>query len=426
MPNLLAMKSYRTTRRITQALTTLVVIVLPFLKIVRFDIPTVRVYFVNSVLWAEEFYFLFLCLMLFAWLILTLSMLYGRVWCGWMCPQMALIEFTLWLRTKLRRVLKFNPQTSSTITRTMLTAATTLLTALLALFLGFVIVAYFVDPYRMLADISHASLHPVTVMGIVGVGLFFFIDLTFWREKLCSRACPYGMLQMVITDDKTQILRYHTERDPECGQCNACVSACVMGIDIRKSPYQTECIHCGDCVDACARMLSRVKPPALSLISFSWGEGQTVKQSNIFHKLGLFDMKRWALVSLTLIFFGVLLTLSYIRQPLDVSISGDRFTLYRPSDAGEIINDYTAKITNRGIEQDVVNIMCPDTVQCASKDVQSISLEGGETKEIKFSMSSTENNLHPGPNKLQLRLQSANNDKRKIAQEIIFFMPERW
>ncbi len=422
----MVMTSYRSKRRFTQVLSTLVIVILPFLNIIRIDIPTLRFYFLNTVLWVDEFYFLFLFLMFLVWIILTFSMLYGRVWCGWMCPQMTLIELTLWLRSKLCHVLKLDPKDTSAINRTVITIATACITGILALFIGFNLVSYFNDPYRMIADILSGHISPIVLGCIVGIGILVFIDLMFWREKFCAKACPYAMLQMVITDDNTQIVRYHTERDHECIQCKACVSTCIMGIDIRKSPYQTECTHCGDCVDACATVLSRLKNPLPSLISFTWGESQKDTQTTIFHTLGLFDVKRWMLVSFALIFFCVLITLSQIRQPLAASIAGDRLTLYRTSDAGEIINDYTLKITNRSIEQDVVNIVCPENLTCTSKEeIQPVALDIGETRNIKLSIYSKADNLHPGPNTLKLRLQSVNHNTRKIEQEIVFFMPER-
>ncbi|MCP4402764.1 MAG: 4Fe-4S binding protein [bacterium] len=413
-------------RRFTQVVSTLVIGILPFLNIIRIDIPTLRFYFLNTVLWVEEFYFLFLFFMFCVWVILTFSMLYGRVWCGWMCPQMTLVEFTLWLRSALCHVLKLDPEERSPINCTVITIATACITGMLGFCIGFILVSYFNDPYAMIADLLSGQIDPIALGCIVGIGILVFIDLMFWRETFCAKACPYAMLQMVMTDDNTQIVRYHTGREHECIQCHACVRACIMKIDIRKSPYQTECIHCGDCVDACATVRSCLDNPSPSLISFTWGENQKDTQTPVLHKLGLFDAKRWILVSLALIFFSALIILSQIRQPLAASIAGDRLTLYRTGDAGEIINDYILKITNRSIEREIMKIVCPEHLTCTSeKEIQSVALDIGETRKIGFSIHARDRNLHPGPNTLKLRVQSLNNTRRKIEEEIVFFMPER-
>ena len=315
-------KIYKPKRRITQILFSLIILLIPFFNIIRLDVSTKRFYFFNTVLWVDEFYFLFLFLMLFTWLILTFSMIYGRVWCGWMCPQMTWVDLTVWFRRKVRKWFKLNKKKPTLSTRIVETGTVSIFTAVLSTLVGFNLVSYFVDPYRMISQIQGGMLGPVTTGFIIGIALLVFADLMFLREVFCNKACPYAMLQMVITDSKTQLVRYHTERDKECIKCNACVKACTMGIDIRQSPHQTECTHCGDCVDACTLVLSRLKPPLSSLITFSWGEGAQVKDKtklNFFQRFGLFDIKRWVLVTFTFIFFAVLIVLSQVRQPFPLA-----------------------------------------------------------------------------------------------------------
>jgi len=420
-------KLYKPTRRIIQALSTIVIVLIPFLNIIRIDVPTQRFYFFNTVLWVEEFYFIFLFLMLFIWIILTFSMIYGRVWCGWMCPQMVLVELSTWVNTKLEKFFKVRKKDTSVAKRISVMSIYYIYVIAHSLLIGFNLVAYFVDPYNMLADIASASMGPVTAGFIIGIAILVVIDLGFWREKFCTKACPYGMIQMVITDDNTQIVRYQTEREADCIKCNACVKTCVMGIDIRKSPYQTECTHCGDCVDACTIVLSKLKQPKPTLINFSWGEGKTEKTGNFFHRIGLFDVKRWVLITFSLLFMGVIILMSQIRQPIDVSLLGDRSTLYRTGEQNEIINDYILKITNRGIENDEIDILFPQSLTSDSKEeIHPINLEVGETKRIRLSLVHSDSTLHPGPNRLHIQFKSQKNTDVQIDQEVVFFMPERY
>ncbi|MEN8222204.1 MAG: 4Fe-4S dicluster domain-containing protein [Acidobacteriota bacterium] len=419
-------KKYKPKRRLFQFLSTVALFLIPFLNIVRLDIPTLRFYFFNSVLWIEEFYFLFLFLMLFTWVILTFSMIYGRVWCSWMCPQMTLIELTGWAKTRLKKLFFKRGNVKQPVFRVLLVHTILyLFTALLSILIGFNIVAYFVDPFRILSGISAGTPDGMAIGFITGIGLLILLDMIFLREEFCKKACPYGMLQMVITDNSTQIVRYHKERGNECIKCNACVKVCVMGIDIRKSPFQTECTHCGDCVDACGEVLSKLKPPRPTLITFSWGENLKKTSKNFFARIGLFDVKRWALVTLTFIFLGVLIVLSQVRQPLSVYVTGDRMTLYETGEAGEIINHFTLKLTNRDITDSRIKIICPDFLSCESGQKENIiSLKTGETKKIKIRVISRNRKLNPGPNRVNITLQSLKGEKRVVEQEIVFFMPQ--
>lgn len=435
-----------------QTFSTVVIIVLPFLNILRIDIPTLRFYFLNSVLWVDEFYLLFLVVMLILWIIVIFSMMYGRVWCGWICPQTVLNELTWWFEKQARRWLRL-PRLPGEQTRPSLSfvqasfgrvpgrhwrngrvllrrlaahAIVLTLVAALSLLIGFTLVAYFVDPYRMLTEIAQGSLGSVTTGFIIGIALLVIVDVLFWREKFCTKACPYGMMQVLVTDAHTQIVRYQTERDSECIDCKACVRACMMGIDIRTSPYQTECIHCGDCVDSCSAILSRLKKPLPSLISFAWGEHQTPK-STWRQKLGLVDTKRWIVLGLTAIYALSLVMVIQLRQPLSLSVSGDRSSLFHFGDDGRIYNDYIMKISNRTLDDVNVRIECGNgqtKILSLHTEEMPITLKSQEVRTLRLSISTNGANMKPGPNRLELAAVNTANPTVRTTATIVFFMPQ--
>ncbi len=421
-------QTYKSKRRLIQFLSTILIFILPFFNILRLDIPTLRFYFFNSVLWVDEFYLLFLVIMLIVFVIVIFSMLYGRVWCGWMCPQTVLNELANWFEKKTQRWFKV-PKTGGSISKRI--SAVLLLAfgvALVSLLIGFNLVAYFVDPYGMISDIAHGTLGTVTTGILLGIAILIFVDVMFWREKFCTKACPYAMLQMVITDSKTQIVRYQIERDEECIECKACVRDCMMGIDIRTSPYQTECIHCGDCVDSCSTILSRLKTPTPTLINFSWGESK--KRNTWYEKLGLIDAKRWIVAGFVVAYIVVLILVIQLRQPLSLTASGDRSTLYRQSENGNIINDYVVKISNRSMADGLFRIECGEdhaTPHNCSLDIQEnpVELKSREVKTIKMSISTDGTNLKPGPNKFELEAVNTSDENIKTKTEVVFFMPEQ-
>jgi cytochrome c oxidase accessory protein FixG len=421
------MKTTYGSRRIaTLFISTLFFFLLPFTNIIRLDVPTLRFYFFHSVLWVEEFYFLFLFLLIFAWVILTFSMIYGRVWCGWLCPQTTLNELAAWLKKKMEKLLKVKKAQGLAANTVAAGIMVVLLEAVIALLVGFNLVAYFVDPYRMLAQLGTFSMNPVVAGCMIGIAALILADMLFIREKFCTKACPYGMLQMVITDDKTQIVRYLTERQHECIECRACIKACLMGIDIRTSPYQTECTHCGDCVDACTKVMVRLKPPRPTLIRFSWGESAVTAGNSWFKKMGLLDVKRWVLSGLVIVFTLVLAYLSQTRSILSVSIMGDRSTLYRQGEQGEIINDFVLKITNRDMQDDIVSVQQDDRLQVRLKDADyPMAIKAGETRKIKMALTATGTSLQAGPNRIKFKCVSTNDPSRSAMADVVFFMPER-
>ena len=417
--------TYRRKRRLVEALSTAAIVVMPFLNIFRLDVPTLRFYFLNKVLWVDEFYLLFLAMMLLLWVIVMFSMLYGRIWCGWMCPQTVVSELGRWWEGKTRKLLRV-PRSGGALWRRGLSAgAVAAGTAAVSLLIGFNLVAFFVDPVSIIRDIASGSLSAVTGGIIAGIAALVLADGLFWREKFCAKACPYGMMQMLVTDGRTQIVRYETERAQECIECKACLRVCPMGIDIRESPYQSECIQCGECVDACTQILARMDKP--TLIRFSWGtQGKT--GSGVAGRLGFVDAKRWIMFALTVAYSVLLVLLIGIRQPLALSVSGDRSTLFRKGEDGRIYNDYTLNVSNRSMSDGEFSLVCvqsSSSPQCTLHIARNpVPLKSREVRSMRFSISTGGENLRPGPNRLILKAMNVADTSVSANTEAVFFMPE--
>jgi len=417
--------TYRRKRRLVEALSTAAIVAMPFLNIFRLDVPTLRFYFLNRVLWVDEFYLLFLALMLLLWVIVMFSMLYGRIWCGWMCPQTVVSELVRWWQGKTRKLFRV-PRSGGALWRRAASAwAVAAGTAVVSLLIGFNLVAFFVDPVSMIRGIASGTLGAVTGGIIAGIAALVLVDGLFWREKFCAKACPYGMMQMLVTDSRTQIVRYETERAEECIECNACLRVCPMGIDIRESPYQSECIQCGECVDACAQILARMDRP--TLIRFSWGTHGKAG-AGLAGRLGFVDAKRWIMFALTAAYSVLLVILIGIRQPVALSVSGDRSTLFRKGEDGRIYNDYTLHVSNRSMSDGVFSLVCvqsSSSPRCTLHIEQNpLPLKSREVRTMRFSISTGGENLRPGPNRLVLKAMSLADTSVAANTEAVFFMPE--
>jgi len=346
---------------------------LPFLNVVRFDIPRERFYFAGQELWIGEFVVVFFTLMFLLFLVIAFSVFYGRVYCGYLCPQMIFSEASVALESRLRKFCMrrgYGPAAR---------AAFYVILAAASVFLAFVFIAYFVPP----RDLIHRllSLDVRTAGGIAGatVTVLTFLDFSLVRQRFCTAACPYGYLQGMLGDRHTLLVHY---RDPEhaCIECKKCVRVCPMGIDIRQSPFQIECIHCAECIDACDEILARLKKPGL--IHYVWGEHGPVAAG---HRQP-WDAKR-VIVLLVLLFYAGGLTFALAtRHPLLVRISPDREKLYRIGADGRIYNRFRYSLANRGSSPAAVAFSARD-LPGAQISAPAVSLASGQSARGEFDIS---------------------------------------
>jgi cytochrome c oxidase accessory protein FixG len=367
----------------------------------RFDIPHQRFYFFGYELWISEFAIIFFSLMFLMFLVAAASLLYGRVYCGYLCPQMIFSEASVDLENELKRIVNRYFAKQSTEKRNLIHKLTfySLLT-LASVFLAFVFVSYFVTP----KDLFHslASFDVKTITGLTGAitTAIIFLDFALVKQRFCTTVCPYGYLQGVLGDKNTLVVNYRDEKQ-ECIECKKCVKVCPMGIDIRKSPYQFECIHCGECIDACTDVLGKLGHP--TLISYTWGEkGLEIDKKMPWHKkLGFLDAKRLVIV-LVLLFYatGLFLALS-MRKPVLVKLTPNRTTLYKIEENGMVSNKFRLVIANRGKQEAELKLSVAN-LPSSKVELQPVKLKVGENLEQEFQVVADKKSLTPGVNHFQI------------------------
>jgi cytochrome c oxidase accessory protein FixG len=346
----------------------------PFLNLIRFDIPHQRFYFAGQELWISEFVIIFFTLMFLLFLVVAFSVFYGRVYCGYLCPQMIFSEASIALQNRIQRWCVKRGY-SSNVAR----AAFYAVLAPASVFLAFVFIAYFVEPRDLLHRLT--SLDVKTAGGISGaaVTILAFLDFAFVRLRFCTAACPYGYLQGMLGDGHTLLVHYRDEARA-CIECKKCVRVCPMGIDIRESPYQIECIHCAECIDACGEIMARLKKP--NLIHYAWGEKGPVAAG---HRQP-WDAKR-TVVLLVLLFYASGLTYALAtRHPVLVRVSPVRATLYRTGDDGRIYNRFRYSLANRGSQPASVAFGARD-LPGASVSASPVVLAPGQSAAGEFEIS---------------------------------------
>ena len=404
----------------------LVFVILPFFDVMRFDIPRQRFYFAGQELWISEFAILFYTLMFLLFLITAVSMIYGRIYCGYLCPQMIFSEFFENVEKGIRKFINKKAIHWSKKTRQFLTGiGFYFVLGAASVFLAFVFISYFVEPRDLLQRLM--SFDIVTYGGIAGATttLVTFLDFAFVRQKFCTSVCPYGYLQGILADKATLLVEYRDETH-ECIECKKCVRVCPMGIDIRNGAHQIECVHCAECIDACVDVLGRFGKEGL--IHYAWGasaDGMSPAKEPWYYKLGLRDTKRWVVLLVVLIYASSLSVALSMRHPVLVRVAPERDVLYWEGDDGDIYNKFRATISNRTGEKAFVMLSIQDLRGARIVLPESpIEVEAGETVEHRFEVAAHPSGPEPNVNHFRFLSQSM-PDGKTDSFEMTFIMPPK-
>ena len=239
---------WKNRRRAAALLGGAVALLLPFLRIrgrsaLRFDLSTLSLHFFGAVIPIDEFYLVLLGTLLLLSLVLAVTVVFGRLWCGWVCPQTVIGEIGGWIASAL-------PKRFRAAGRTAILLPFTALVSLSLLW-------YFVPPGEAVRNLFRS---PVLLGFFLAQWGVIYAMVAFVGTRFCRTVCPYAMLQNALADRETLAVEFDRERG-ECLRCDGCVATCPVGIDIRKGA-QRECIACASCIDACREATSRRKVPA--------------------------------------------------------------------------------------------------------------------------------------------------------------------
>ncbi len=239
----------------------------------------------------QEMYLMPFVLMILFIGIFGLTVVGGRVFCGWMCPQTIFrVIFRDLIETKILRLRKRikNKQQEpdmSKVENQVKKAIAVLLWTVLAFVAAADFLWYFVPPEDFFAYMAQPMDHMVLLGSLIGIAAFLIVDVVMIKENFCIYVCPYSRIQSVLYDDDTVMAIYdphrggkiyddHTklftkEKDiraaeptSECTACESCVTVCPTHIDIRQG-LQLECINCLECVDACTTVMGKLGKESL-------------------------------------------------------------------------------------------------------------------------------------------------------------------
>jgi cytochrome c oxidase accessory protein FixG len=291
--------------------------------------------------------------------VFLLTALFGRVWCGWACPQTVYMEF---LFRPIERFFEGGRSGSLELDRQGARGqldprrlAKYATYGVLSLFLAHTFLAYFVGVEQLAVWVRRSPVeHPTSFAIMALTATAIMLDFTWFREQTCLVACPYGRFQSVLLDRKSLIVAYdytrgeprakgraRTEGAGDCIDCGACVLTCPTGIDIRDG-LQMECIHCTQCADACDEIMRKVDRPT-GLIRYSSRAALESGGARV-RKLRPRTVLYPAAFAIT--FGGFIATLA-TRRPADVTVLRGLGAPYVVETDGRVANQLRVKITNR-------------------------------------------------------------------------------
>ncbi len=271
---------WRTRRNIVFAILIAIYVVVPFLRVggypaLRLDVPNRTAYIVGHTYTREDFYLVFFLLTGFVFALFAATALWGRIWCGYACPQTVFLEGvfrrieTLIEGSRNERI-KRN-QGAWTFDKLWRKVVKQLVFLVLTLLITHTLLAYFLPVDELVpAILEGPSNHWLAFSWTIGLTAVVYFDFAWFREQFCVIMCPYGRLQSALVDDDTILVGYdETRGEPrgpkgkavgDCIDCNSCVNVCPTGIDIRNG-LQMECIGCTNCADACDSIMRQIGRP---------------------------------------------------------------------------------------------------------------------------------------------------------------------
>ena len=318
------------------------------------DMPARRAYFFGIEIWPQEVYFITGILILAAVGLFFVTSLFGRVWCGYACPQTVWTDLFVWVERLVqgdRNARKKLDESSWTLEKFRKKGLTHIIWLLIGVCTGGAWVFYFNDAPTLLDQIIHFDIPWSVGSWILALTFSTYLMAGFAREQVCTYMCPYSRFQSAMFDKNTLIIAYdQTRGEPRgkhkagdswegrghCIDCDSCVVVCPMGIDIRNG-LQMECIACGLCVDACNNVMDKIGLPR-GLIRYETEN----KQPFILFRLRTL----WYIVILALACCLMLYTL-LTRSSLELNVIHDRNPLFVTLSDGAVRNGYEIHILNK-------------------------------------------------------------------------------
>lgn len=314
----------------------------------------------GQVFWPQDFFLLALTLITFFVFVILFTVSFGRLWCGWACPQTLFmemvfrkIEYLIEGDAPAQRRLAAAPWNAEKIIKK---GGKQVVFFAIALLIAHVAMAYLIGTERVREIVTQPpSEHLSGFIGLMAFTGIFYGVFAYFREQACIAICPYGRLQgVLLTKDSLAVAYDWIRGEPrgklrkqqhdetklgDCIDCKLCVHVCPTGIDIRNGT-QLECVNCTACIDACDEVMVKTgKPKGLIRI-----DSYNAIQNGVKRIINPRTIGYTVVLSLLITLLGYLI---FTRAEIETTVLKAPGTLYSTADDGQITNIYNFEFVNK-------------------------------------------------------------------------------
>lgn len=314
------------------------------------------------VFWPQDFFILALMLITFFVFVILFTVVFGRVWCGWACPQTLFMEMVFrkieyWIEgdANQQRKLSNAPWNGEKIRKRTLKHV---IFAIIAILIGHVAMAYLIGIEQVEEIVTKSPTENLGgFIGLVAFSVVFYSVFAFFREQACIAVCPYGRLQGVLLVKDSMAVMYDwlrgeprgklkkkqvQEDKGDCIDCKLCVHVCPTGIDIRNGT-QLECVNCTACIDACDDVMSKIGKPTGLIRPTSYN-------AIVEGRKRLFTPRVAGYTGVLAILITLLVVFVSGRADVEATVLRVPGMLYQRMDDGRIQNLYNIQFVNKTTE----------------------------------------------------------------------------
>lgn len=337
---------------------------LPFIKVngdplMLIDVFERKFIIMGIHLWPQDFHIVALSMISLVVFVVLFTVVFGRVWCGWACPQTIFMEMVFrkieyWIEGDATRQRKLNqaPWNSQKILKK---GSKHLIFILISLIISHTFLSYIIGIERLQSIVSQPPTENLTgfIALMVFTGLFYLV-FSVLREQVCIALCPYGRLQGVFLGNNSIAVMYNwlrgepkgrlkkgqiQEGKGDCIDCKMCVHVCPTGIDIRNGT-QLECVNCTACIDACDQVMDKIGKPK-GLIKYA--SYNSIKEGS--KKIFTTRVVGYTVVLSALVF--VVAFMLFTRKDVEATILKVPGQLYQEQPNERISNLYNIQFINK-------------------------------------------------------------------------------